>query len=263
MPDPRPIAADSDMHVLEPADLWQRYIAAGVPPRGARRHDGARRDLRVRVKSQVLLKAGPVRPLQGARRQRASAGAPDQEEAYASAEARGWDADAQLEAMDREGMDLAVLFPSRGLFVLALESTAVSAPTGSSPSSRRRSRAPTTTGSTTSRAPRPSACSAARWSRPTTSARPSTRCAACVREYGFKAVYLPPGQRRAAGRGTTATSTRSGRRASELGVPVCFHGGGRTSLRPDFSLGDDLRRPADAVALLQPAARRDGRARSA
>ena len=31
MPDPRPIVADSDMHVLEPPDLWQRYIARRVP----------------------------------------------------------------------------------------------------------------------------------------------------------------------------------------------------------------------------------------
>ena len=33
----------------------------------------------------------------------------------------GWDAPSQLEAMDAEGLDAAVLFPSRGLFVLGLD----------------------------------------------------------------------------------------------------------------------------------------------
>src|SRR5205085_5869398 len=42
-----------------------------------------------------------------------------------SAERRGWDALSQLEAMDREGLDRAVLFPSRGLFVLGLDSPQV------------------------------------------------------------------------------------------------------------------------------------------
>ena len=58
------------MHVFEPADLWQRYIAARVPPRGAVGMTELRRDMRVKVKSQVLLRAGPVRPLQRARGQR-------------------------------------------------------------------------------------------------------------------------------------------------------------------------------------------------
>ena len=29
--------ADSDMHVMEPPDLWERYIAAGVASHGAGR----------------------------------------------------------------------------------------------------------------------------------------------------------------------------------------------------------------------------------
>ena len=39
-----------------------------------------------------------------------------------SAEAAGWDAASQIQAMDDEGLDVAVLFPSRGLFVLGLDS---------------------------------------------------------------------------------------------------------------------------------------------
>ena len=236
MPDPRPIAADSDMHVLEPPDLWQRYIApefAHAAPVGMTE---LRRDLRVKVKSEVLLKVGPVRPL----RERGGSGIGwrvDQEEAYASAEARGWDATAQLEAMDREGMDLAMLFPSRGLFVLALESTAVAGADGLEPEF---------------------AAAIARayndWLHDFVSAAPQ-RLFGCamlaphdvptavdelrraVGEYGFRAVYLPPG--------SAVRKAWHDRRfdplwaeCQRLGVPVCFHGGGRTSLRPDFSFGD-------------------------
>ena len=42
---------------------------------------------------------------------------------YAAPEARGWDARSQVEAMDAEGLDLAVLYPSRGLFVLGVDSS--------------------------------------------------------------------------------------------------------------------------------------------
>ena len=230
------VAADSDMHVLEPPDLWQRYIAPEFRHAAPVGMTELRRDLRVKVKSQVLLKAGPVRPL----KERGGSGIgwrPDQEEAYASAEARGWDAVAQLEAMDREGMDLAVLFPSRGLFVLALESTEVSDADGLEPEF---------------------ATAIARayndWLHDFASAAP-TRLFGCamvaphdvaaavdevrrtVGEYGFKAVYLAPG--------SAVRKPWHHRRfdplwsvCQELGVPVCFHGGGRTGLRPDYSLGD-------------------------
>jgi hypothetical protein len=35
-------------------------------------------------------------------------------------EERGWTAKVQLEAMDREGIDIAVIYPSRGLFALTI-----------------------------------------------------------------------------------------------------------------------------------------------
>ena len=35
---------------------------------------------------------------------------------------RNWDPTSQIEAMDQEGIDLAVLFPTRGLGVLGLDS---------------------------------------------------------------------------------------------------------------------------------------------
>src|SRR5881296_3037000 len=101
--------ADSDMHVLEPPDLWQRYIDPAwkhVAPVGLTELP---RDMRVKVKSHVLLRLGRVRPM----RPGESPWSSEQNALYAHAEARGWDATSQIEAMDREGLALAVLFPSR------------------------------------------------------------------------------------------------------------------------------------------------------
>src|SRR5262249_53773389 len=114
--------ADSDMHVLEPPDLWQRYIDPAwkhVAPVGLTE---LRRDMRVKVKSHVMLRIGPARPLSGGQ---SPAWSSDQDRVYAAAEARGWDATSQRDAMDAEGLDVAVLFPSRGLFVLGLDSPQV------------------------------------------------------------------------------------------------------------------------------------------
>jgi len=116
------VVCDADMHVMEPADLWQRYMTPEYRHAAPIGMTELKRDIRVKVKSQILLRAGPVRPL----KERGGSGIgwrPDQEAAYGEAEARGWDAQAQLDAMDREGVDLTVLFPTRGLFALGLDST--------------------------------------------------------------------------------------------------------------------------------------------
>jgi len=116
------VVCDADMHVMEPADLWQRYMTPEYRHAAPVGMTELKRDIRVKVKSQVLLRAGPVRPL----KERGGSGIgwrPDQEAAYGEAEARGWDAQAQLDAMDREGVDLTVLFPTRGLFTLGIDST--------------------------------------------------------------------------------------------------------------------------------------------
>jgi predicted TIM-barrel fold metal-dependent hydrolase len=228
------IIADSDMHVLEPPDLWQRYIAPEFRHAAPVGMTELRRDLRVKVKSHVMLRLGPVRAVREAK----GAGIgwrPDQEEAYASAEARGWDAQSQLDAMDRESVDLAVLFPSRGLFVLGLDSVDQMGPDGLEPEF---------------------AAAIARayndWLHDFVSAAPD-RLYGCamvaphdvasavdetrrtVTQYGFRGIYLPPG--------IVGRKPWHDRHwdplwgeCERLGVPVCFHGGGRTWLKPDFSL---------------------------
>src|SRR5262245_29090492 len=125
------VVADSDLHVMEPPDLWQRYIDPAFAHAAPIGLTELPRDMRVRVKNHSLLRLGRVRaqPVGGRR----SGWREDHDSAYADPEARGWDAASQVDAMDTEGLDLAVLFPSRGLFVLGLDSVDSIGPDGLEP----------------------------------------------------------------------------------------------------------------------------------
>jgi predicted TIM-barrel fold metal-dependent hydrolase len=104
---------DSDMHIMEPPDLWERYIAPefrSLAPRG-RTSDNVR-DL------------GMIFPNAPANAKR-TAGTPHRgrnfnknQDLYRDHAERGWSPEVQLEAMDSEGIDVAVLFPTRGLGIL-------------------------------------------------------------------------------------------------------------------------------------------------
>jgi len=104
---------DSDMHIMEPPDLWERYIAPefrSIAPRG-RTSDNVR-DL------------GLIFP-DGEPNGRRTAGTPHRgqnyernQKLYRDHARRGWGPHVQLEAMDIEGIDVAVLFPTRGLSLL-------------------------------------------------------------------------------------------------------------------------------------------------
>jgi uncharacterized protein len=106
---------DSDMHVMEPPDLWQRYI-----------------DPEFRDQAPVGLTSANFRELRtihpgrepfprSTNRVNDSGRHFDRlQEVYRDHGGRGWTADCQLEAIDTEGIDVAVLFPTRGLSVLTL-----------------------------------------------------------------------------------------------------------------------------------------------
>ena len=97
---------DSDMHIMEPPDLWERYIAAefrSMAPRGLT--SKSVRDLRLVLPGMPEPPGAPGRGRNYARNQ----------ELYADHARRGWAPDVQLEAMDVEGIDVAVMYPSRGL----------------------------------------------------------------------------------------------------------------------------------------------------
>lgn len=107
--------ADSDMHVIEPADLWLNYIDPRFKARAPVGLTELPRDLAVEWEGKRIPKNTPLS------RKMLQVTQTAQADRYAHAEVRGYDAVSQLEAMDREGIDIAVLFPSRGLFVLAVD----------------------------------------------------------------------------------------------------------------------------------------------
>ncbi|MBM4267848.1 MAG: amidohydrolase [Deltaproteobacteria bacterium] len=223
--------ADSDMHIFEPPDLWQRYIDPRwkhVAPVGLTE---MRRDMRVKVKSHVILRMGQARPMQGGEGVWRS----DYDDAYTAAEKRGWDPDSQRDAMDSEGLDLAVLFPTRGLFVLGLDTPQMMGQDGLEPE----------LADAISRAYND-------WLHDFCNAHPKRFFGAgmvaphdvdlavkearrCVEQLGFKAIFLSPGavQRRF---WHDRYYDPLWAECERLNVPISFHGGGQNFLRPDFSL---------------------------
>ena len=107
---------DSDMHIMEPPDLWERYLEPefrSLAPRGATSENV--RDLRMKHPDGRLWGLPPVHAgnvTQGRNFHR-------NQGIYGSHAARGWAPAVQLEAMDTEGIDVAVLYPTRGLQALS------------------------------------------------------------------------------------------------------------------------------------------------
>jgi predicted TIM-barrel fold metal-dependent hydrolase len=95
---------DADRHVIEPRDIWERYLEASFKERAPR---WLGESLASEVAGQSTFNGGEdvLRALGPAER-------------FEAARARGFSADANLADMDREGVDVAVLFPSAGLHVI-------------------------------------------------------------------------------------------------------------------------------------------------
>lgn len=227
------VIADSDLHVMEPPDLWSRYIDpayAHAAPVGLTEMD---RDMRVRVKNHTMLRLGGVRPqrIDG----RKTGWREEHDSVYADAEARGWDPASQVEAMDREGLDLAVLYPSRGLFVLGLDSVDMVGTDGLEPGYATAIARAYNDWLADFCAHGPDRMFGAAMVAPHDVDGAVVEARRCVEELGFKAVFLAPG----------CVNRRPWHHPAydplwaeieRLGVPIAFHGGGQTYLRPDFSL---------------------------
>src|SRR5215469_7259582 len=105
---------DAEMHVMEPVDLWERYIDPEFAERAPRRLDERRWDIRTMVEGEVMaaMPGGDWPALTDAEEKALA-------ERYAEEIARNFDPESQLRAMDKEGLDLAVLFPTSGMYVTA------------------------------------------------------------------------------------------------------------------------------------------------
>ncbi len=224
--------ADSDMHIFEPPDLWQRYIDPAYRHAAPVGLTEMRRDMRVKVKSHVILRQGAVRPVNPAA---GGAWKSEHDTAYAGAESRGWDPASQADAMDQEGLDLAVLFPTRGLFVLGLDTPEMLGNDGLEPEFA----------AAIARAyndwlhdfckPYPGRFFGAAMVAPHDIPAAVTEARRAVEQLGFKAIFLSPGciNRRPWHHPVYDPLWAE---CERLNIPVAFHGGGQNYLKPDFSL---------------------------
>jgi predicted TIM-barrel fold metal-dependent hydrolase len=109
---------DSDIHIIEPPDLWPRYIDPAFrerAPIGLTEDEG---DLRLAHAGKPWGRVAGVDADRNRRRQGKNyLRNQDRWKPYAE---RGWTPKVQLEAMDIEGIDVAVVYPSRGLFALTI-----------------------------------------------------------------------------------------------------------------------------------------------
>jgi predicted TIM-barrel fold metal-dependent hydrolase len=95
---------DADRHVIEPRDIWERYLEAPFRDRAPRWLGDS---LATEVAGQSTFSGGAdlLRALGPSER-------------FAEARAAGFSPRSNIQDMDREGVDVAVLFPSAGLHVI-------------------------------------------------------------------------------------------------------------------------------------------------
>lgn len=108
---------DSDMHIMEPPDLWERYIDSRFKDRAPRGVTSSNvRDLRMVYPNGRDWARTTTRQNNSARGQNFERN----QVVYRTDAERGWTPEVQLEAMDIEGIDVAVLYPTRGLRALVV-----------------------------------------------------------------------------------------------------------------------------------------------
>src|SRR5688572_31060072 len=102
-------AMDSDMHVFEPADLWQRYIDKKYLDRAPKGLNRSFRDLGIELEGKVM----PI-PRQPENPALANYGKAFLEEKYGEAGRGTLDGISKIQPRAKEGFAVAGLFPRRG-----------------------------------------------------------------------------------------------------------------------------------------------------
>ena len=105
---------DPDLHVFEPADLWQRYIEP-------RYRDSAPVGLSSFPNDMCMMHEGKLIARYSRPTTSYSLYTDNRRDRYQDFHARHFAPDVELEAMDTEGIDLAVLYPTRGFYAVGKE----------------------------------------------------------------------------------------------------------------------------------------------
>ena len=105
---------DPDLHVFEPADLWQRYIEPNYLDRAPVGCNSFANDMCMMHEGKLIARYS--QPTTSYELYTAN-----KRERYEEFHARSFAPDVELEAMDTEGIDLAVLYPTRGFYAVGKE----------------------------------------------------------------------------------------------------------------------------------------------
>jgi uncharacterized protein len=227
---------DSDMHLIEPADLWQRYMDRkfrDCAPVG--NNAPIPRNIGVDLSGGKPSQHPEAAPHMHNWFRALSAHMTPVEPEYEFAAKRNFDGESQLLAMDREGIDVAALYPSRGLFVLGVDSSETAGSNGIDPALATAIARAYNDWLYEFMAPDRKRMYGAAMvaAHDVKGAAAETR--RCVEKYGFKSIFLLPGQ----------INKRPWHDPSydplwaeceQLGIPVAFHGGGPDHLN-DFGQG--------------------------
>ena len=111
---------DSDLHTMEPDDLWERYLDEpfrAVLPRFERQADGPSQQPTMIV-GDLTIGAGTLLPQSVKVESRLQNEAFARHPHYEIARSRGYDPASHIEAMDIEGVDVGVLYGTRGRQIL-------------------------------------------------------------------------------------------------------------------------------------------------
>jgi uncharacterized protein len=227
---------DSDMHLIEPADLWQRYIDPkfkdGAPIGNTA---PAPRNIGVSLANGVSTSNADALPYMRGWAKALNQHMAPVESDYEFAARRNWDGVSQVEAMDREGIDVAVLYPSRGLFVLGADSSETAGSNGLDPALATAIARAYNDWLYEFMAPDRKRMFGAAMIAPHDVMEAVAETRRCVERYGFKSIFLLPGQ----------VNKRPWHdphydplwaECERLGIPVVFHGGGPDHLN-DFGQG--------------------------
>jgi predicted TIM-barrel fold metal-dependent hydrolase len=110
---------DSDLHLVEPPDVFTRYVDAKFKDRVPVGLGDMMLELNGKIwgrpAPKMVGESVPWEPREGD-----SKTSPGQKSFFDYYSAKGWTGEAQLEAMDAEGIDMAVMFPTRGLFAVTI-----------------------------------------------------------------------------------------------------------------------------------------------
>src|SRR5262249_54853460 len=106
-----------DMHVIEPADLWRRYIDPAFRARAPVGHNRYSRDAQVTLDGKDIGQGTPETPVP---RGRLLKHVVDNAK-YADGDGEGGGRDSPVRARDRGGLEIGVLYPSRSVFTLAVD----------------------------------------------------------------------------------------------------------------------------------------------